>query len=480
MSRKVLIYMTLFGVGTSAFAADFPPGVIHLVAGGPISASASLGADCDAWITEEASHSFTVDVPGDLLFRVESPDDTVLIVADADGGTYCDDDSGEGWSPSLTVPVKGAQGAALDVWVGTYEPSKSSASLFVIGLPDTLESSRVLDVVFGEGFARETIEVEAGGYRSPRRLHGADCTGFVGEEPSFTFRYEAGQPSLRIGVESHVDSTLVVRLPSGRWLCNDDSNHGDRNAAVEVQDPDEGVYAAWAGVYDLEDVVSSVRLVLETGPAQEPDTSLAEPEFLGYGTGFAVSDQGHVVTNEHVVAGCDRLTFRRLGHPEEEAALVQADESVDLALLKDGSRGRPFAPISGRLTDLGQAIGTLGFPGTEEVPSFSTGVVASNRGFEGWIEFTHSAETRSGSSGSAIVDSRGHVVGVVTGRLSSTDSSSTPVNVGYATRAFVLRLFLEGNGVTYSLASGADLPRPWTEIADQAGAYTGVVSCYLR
>ncbi|MEZ4628847.1 MAG: trypsin-like peptidase domain-containing protein, partial [Eubacteriales bacterium] len=58
-------------------------------------------------------------------------------------------------------------------------------------------------------------------------------------------------------------------------------------------------------------------------------------ELYGSGTGFAVSSEGYVLTNAHVVEGADKLTVKVFGEEEErEAILIGADTETDIAVLK--------------------------------------------------------------------------------------------------------------------------------------------------
>ena len=472
---KNIACMTLLGTGASAFATEYPTGAIDVMAGGP---DPALGADCSAWVSShEATHLFSVESSEASLFIVaESDEDTVLFIEGPDGRMECNDDE-LGKNPAIMFeePAPGD----YKIWLGTYSRSSGAdATLFIMGAPDSLQASREADAVLRHGFGREAIETEAGGLFGAGRLDGDNCEGFVAETPSHTFRYEAGKSSLRVGVESAVDTTIVVQAPFGeQLLCNDDS--GDHHhASVQVRDPQDGLYHVWAGVYAPGDMGASATLFLEEVPESELDGPSVEPRLASHGTGFSVSPDGHVLTNDHVVDDCERITYRRLGRAEMEAELIRTDEAADLALLRVASRNGAFASLSRDLPAmLGQEIGILGFPGSAEFgPTFTTGGISSLAGFEGsWLEMTHNAEIQSGSSGSPMLDSAGNLIGIVTGRLSS--ASGETVNVNYGTRGFVIQLFLQANGVPFQRAPSAT-PRTWPVIAERASEYVGVVGCW--
>src|SRR5262245_37113938 len=54
----------------------------------------------------------------------------------------------------------------------------------------------------------------------------------------------------------------------------------------------------------------------------------------GTGSGFVVSDNGYILTNNHVVAGADRVTVRLYDKREFTAHVVGADPATDVALIK--------------------------------------------------------------------------------------------------------------------------------------------------
>lgn len=90
---------------------------------------------------------------------------------------------------------------------------------------------------------------EAGGAIPARQLTGDNrCRGYIYQNPDFVLNYTAGtQYPLNIYSVSNVDTTLVIRDPSGNWSCNDDA-HG-LNPAVNFQRPTSGAYLIWTGLY---------------------------------------------------------------------------------------------------------------------------------------------------------------------------------------------------------------------------------------
>ena len=73
---------------------------------------------------------------------------------------------------------------------------------------------------------------------------GSGCEGYVTLEPSFVIEMAFDVPFLRVFVASDQDTTLAIRTPQGRLMCNDNTNGW--NPSVEGQFL-SGVYQVWVG-----------------------------------------------------------------------------------------------------------------------------------------------------------------------------------------------------------------------------------------
>jgi S1-C subfamily serine protease len=157
-------------------------------------------------------------------------------------------------------------------------------------------------------------------------------------------------------------------------------------------------------------------------------TLLAVPAFaqqatyykLSTGTGFVINNDGHVVTNEHVVQGCQSISILTAAG-EKSATLVAADADTDLAVVKTAFIPKNFAPLRLNIDRLavGDDVVVMGYPGTQGANgqatykrSRVTGLLGPN-GQEGWIQLTRAAEH--GNSGGPVLDTSGNVIGVVRG-----------------------------------------------------------------
>ncbi|MFN3202122.1 MAG: S1C family serine protease [Bradymonadia bacterium] len=158
----------------------------------------------------------------------------------------------------------------------------------------------------------------------------------------------------------------------------------------------------------------------------------------GTGTGFVWDEQGHVVTNFHVIAGGDRVTVTFNDQETVPAKVVGADPDKDLAVLLVDPKKVSLKPIKiGRSSELrvGQQVLAIGNPfGLDQ--SLTTGVVSAldrsipastNRTIEGVIQTD--AAINPGNSGGPLLDSAGRLIGVNTAIRSPSGANA---GIGFA------------------------------------------------
>lgn len=151
-----------------------------------------------------------------------------------------------------------------------------------------------------------------------------------------------------------------------------------------------------------------------------PSIAIVQAKAFGAGAGFFLDEQGHLLTNAHVV-GRERLAriclFNGQGH---NAEVIARDHELDLAVLL--VEGGPFSPAtlgdSTRLA-IGELVFTLGHP-WGFTHSTTSGVVsalshASSRGRRGLIPIIRTdALLAPGNSGGPLLNAKGEVIGVNT------------------------------------------------------------------
>jgi S1-C subfamily serine protease len=208
-----------------------------------------------------------------------------------------------------------------------------------------------------------------------------------------------------------------------------------------VPEPDPSVPAA------VSQSEQSVVTVLASKPACGVDSE---------GTGW-VLQRGRVVTNAHVVAGASSVVIRVPGTADvERATLVAFDPSRDLAVLDVTDLTAPALDIGPDLT-AGAAAYAVGYPGNgpftvspqrvrDRVIARGTDIYQSgsvNRDI-----YSLRGVVRPGNSGGPLLDTSGHVAGVVFAR------SATDPDTGYALTLAELRPVLSSVG-SAPISSGA-------------------------
>ena len=181
----------------------------------------------------------------------------------------------------------------------------------------------------------------------------------------------------------------------------------------------------------------------------------------GTGSGFIWDDQGHIVTNFHVIQGANAAQVTTYDHQTYQAALVGVSPAHDLAVLKitDKTENLPPVPI-GTSHDLqvGQKTFAIGNPfGLDQ--TLTTGVVSAlGRTIDsvggGQIEnaIQTDAAINPGNSGGPLLDSAGRLIGVNTMIISP---SGAYAGIGFAVPVDIV------NRVVPSLIMHGEYIRPW-------------------
>ena len=153
-----------------------------------------------------------------------------------------------------------------------------------------------------------------------------------------------------------------------------------------------------------------------------------EPDRRGSGSGVIISSDGYIVTNNHVVAGADKILVKLNDNREFSARIIGLDAVTDLALLKIEGKNLPTLPIGNSdELKLGQWVLAVGNPFnlTSTVTAGIVSAKARNLGANGIESFIQpDAAINPGNSGGALVNARGELVGINAMLYSQTGSYS--------------------------------------------------------
>ncbi|HLG84073.1 MAG TPA: trypsin-like peptidase domain-containing protein [Bradyrhizobium sp.] len=204
------------------------------------------------------------------------------------------------------------------------------------------------------------------------------------------------------------------------------------------------------------------------------------------GTGFVISASGHILTNNHVVAGCTDIHGSLNGQPETTLRVVSGDEQNDLALLQGPTASfKDYAKLRDRPVHSGDSVVAIGYPLHWLLSSdftVTTGIVSSLSGILNDTRYLQiSAAVQPGNSGGPLFDTNGLVIGVVAEKINPFavaryTGGNLPENVNFAIKTGMIRDFLDNSVVPYETAApGGELKTP--EIAEKARAFTLYITC---
>ncbi|KQS79526.1 serine protease [Rhizobium sp. Leaf384] len=177
------------------------------------------------------------------------------------------------------------------------------------------------------------------------------------------------------------------------------------------------------------------------------------------GTGFAVTVDGWLLTNAHVVEGCGRIEVKGKG----DATDIRVDATNDLAALKLTTMEslRPLA-FRNSPTRLGEDIVAIGFPLAAllaDSVKITTGNVNALAGIRNDTRYLQiSTPIQPGNSGGPLVDRSGNLIGITSATLSKKTEDEIGVaaqNVNFAIRASVAELFLQSQSLASQPASAS-------------------------
>ena len=266
------------------------------------------------------------------------------------------------------------------------------------------------------------------------------------------------------------------------WIDGDDDDGGASLSAAPLTRPaadrDDSRDPLVGEVYDR--VSPGVAFVQAEGAPQEPSALDPFPQPEGAtasGSGFVIDNEGHILTNAHVVQGAGDIRVT-LGEDEEpvDAELVGRDTSTDVAVLQVDPGDAELHPLTlGSSSELqvGDPVVAIGNPfGLER--TVTTGIVSAlQRQIEAPNGFTISdvvqtdAAINPGNSGGALLDQNGQVIGI--NSQIATAGGGGSVGVGFAvpidTARDVANQILDTGEVEHAFlgVSGTDVTQ---EIAD--------------
>jgi serine protease Do len=159
-----------------------------------------------------------------------------------------------------------------------------------------------------------------------------------------------------------------------------------------------------------------------------------DPSHFG-GTGFALSPDGYIATNYHVINGADSVYVQNAEGISYKAKTIYINPAYDIAVLQViDDNFSPLAQIpytfKKSTSDLGEDVYTLGYPKDEAV--YGKGYLSSATGYNGdTVAYQVSIPVNPGNSGGPLLDAKGNVIGMISGKQTQADGAAFAIKSNY-------------------------------------------------
>ncbi len=165
---------------------------------------------------------------------------------------------------------------------------------------------------------------------------------------------------------------------------------------------------------------------------------------MGQGSGFIISSDGYIMTNNHVVGGADEIDVKLSDGRKFKAKVVGTDPKSDVAVIKIDAKNLPVIPLGdSEKLEVGEWVLAIGNP-FGLAHTVTVGVVSakgrSHLGINDYEDFIQTdAAINPGNSGGPLINIRGEVVGMNTAIFSRSGGSmgigfAIPVNMAKAVK----------------------------------------------
>jgi hypothetical protein len=203
------------------------------------------------------------------------------------------------------------------------------------------------------------------------------------------------------------------------------------------------------------------------------NTSSGENTKGSSGTAFFITNKGHLLTNNHVVDGCEVSKINYKGK-DYDTQLLATDKTLDLALLKADLRNKSYLNFSSDEAKKMQKIYVGGYPlgkGLSDDLKISSGIVSSLKGFEdNSNEIQIDAAINPGNSGGPIINGDGELVAIAVSGMSKDQTEG----INFGIKASAAERFLKSNDLktSSSFFSTSKNNDELLEILEEATVYT--------
>lgn len=286
-------------------------------------------------------------------------------------------------------------------------------------------------------------------------------------------------------VEDYAFKKKMYRALVRFGLPNEDAALENSMLVLESSVLTAAAIAKWLDAKDVD--VSAAAETPPPRPANKSSKSATttprppKMEIAATGTGWYVAPGGYLVTNAHVVEDCKMITLKSGAHLQ----VLNVQPREDLALLKGVTDVAPLSLRDGRSARLAEDVLVAGYPLGGILSSginVTVGTVSALAGMgDDTRRFQFTAPVQPGNSGGPVLDTSGHVIGVVVSKLNAMNiqeqTGDIPQNVNFGIALPSLIKFLKSNDVPFE-PKVSNKPVDKVDLAELARDATVLLQCY--
>lgn len=187
---------------------------------------------------------------------------------------------------------------------------------------------------------------------------------------------------------------------------------------------------------------------------KEPEKNLLDSDQLvvaSTGSGFYINDNGVVVTNYHVIHGCEKITTEFY-----DLSLIAFDVYNDIALLQSPRKNTPFLKIRSEGILQGEDIYVIGYPFGKDLSTsakITKGIVTALHGMSNdYTKIQIDAPIQSGNSGGPVLDANGLLLGIAVAKADAEyfieNYGVIPDDMNFAIKVDILSTILDAHNIS--------------------------------
>jgi len=254
------------------------------------------------------------------------------------------------------------------------------------------------------------------------------------------------------------------------------ANNTEPSPTIQQAASKVGTINSPAEKMSIEDVVTNVKHAVVEIKTERVLNSRFMSEFVstGAGSGVIISEDGYIITNEHVINGAQTIKVRLSNEQEYNARLVGSDKKTDLAVLKIEAEGLQSATM-GHSSGLqvGQTAIAIGNPLGELGGTVTAGIISAlDREItidgEAMSLLQTDAAVNPGNSGGGLFDLYGKLVGIVNAKSSGSEIEGLGFAIPIDTARIVVEQLIEYGLVRGRIDTGftlVDIQDPFTAMS---------------